>query len=185
MRYQATSSPAVNKSKNHCRAASARGRPAGPREAARERSNRFLVQFLHEQELQTKAPFSTIHQRANYRWALATCLSSDAATCVIVAPARRSTADDVVQACTDDCEPLVLAASGVRIDGAAGLAWAAADASAVVRSKYRMMCAMLKDASRNCSYARAIERAVRAALARTGECVVLDIGTGFGTSATV
>ena len=116
---------------------------------------------------------------------LATCLSSDAATCVIVAPARRSTADDVVQACTDDCEPLVLAASGVRIDGAAGLAWAAADASAVVRSKYRMMCAMLKDASRNCSYARAIERAVRAALARTGECVVLDIGTGFGTSATV
>ena len=54
---------------------------------------------------------------------------------MIVAPARRSTADDVVQACTDDCEPLVLAASGVRIDGAAGLAWAAADASAVVRSK--------------------------------------------------
>ena len=53
---------------------------------------------------------------------------------MIVAPARRSTADDVVQACTDDCEPLVLAASGVRIDGAAGLAWAAADASAVVRS---------------------------------------------------
>ena len=87
-----------------------------------------------------------------------------------------ATVDDILEL-TVDGEVVILEASAVRTDGDAGLAWTAmADGPLViVANKYRMMCAMLNDAVRNCAYAHAINNAVQAQLSRTGECLVLDM----------
>ena len=92
-----------------------------------------------------------------------------------------ATIDDIVEM-TTEAGDVVLEASGVRTDGAGSLAWALVDDSVpvAVRKKYRMMCAMLKDSARNRCYANSIERAVRAQISQRGDCLVLDIGTGFG-----
>ena len=91
-----------------------------------------------------------------------------------------ATVDDILVMNVDAAEQ-ILHCTGVAVDGAGGLSWMEASADAVVGGKYRMMCAMLKDGSRNQSYARAIEQAVTAHLAATGgePPLVLDIGSGF------
>ena len=55
----------------------------------------------------------------------------------------------------------VFVAVGACCAGSGGLTWEATQHSAVVRAKYRMMAAMLKDGARNVCFARAIERRVR------------------------
>ena len=75
----------------------------------------------------------------------------------------------------------VFVAVGACCAGSGGLTWEATQHSAVVRAKYRMMAAMLKDGARNVCFARAIERRVREQQLRTGRPpLVLDIGTGSG-----
>ena len=75
----------------------------------------------------------------------------------------------------------VFVAVGACCAGSGGLTWEATQQGAVVRAKYRMMAAMLKDGARNVCFARAIERRVREQQRRTGEPpLVLDIGTGSG-----
>ena len=94
-----------------------------------------------------------------------------------------ATVNDVVELATTPAgDAVLLEASGVREDGAGSLAWAlpSESGSGAVRKKYRMMCAMLKDARRNQCYAQAIQQSVRAQIQRRGDCLVLDIGTGFG-----
>ena len=92
-----------------------------------------------------------------------------------------ATAEDIVELAADGGS-IVLEAAGMRSDGTGGLAWMASSdgPSAIVRNKFRMMCAMLNDRTRARCYADAIEQAVKRQLLRTGECTVLDIGTGFG-----
>ena len=51
----------------------------------------------------------------------------------------------------------MLEAVGVSTSGSGGLQWVPSSENAVVVNKYRMMCAMLKDATRNRGYAQAIE----------------------------
>ena len=92
---------------------------------------------------------------------------------------KATTEDVVVCGPTSSGDTHVLEATSVRIDGG-GLAWKVAADGAVVRKKYRMMCAMLHDDVRNRRYAEAIEKAVRLQIDRDGHCNVLDIGTGFG-----
>ena len=75
----------------------------------------------------------------------------------------------------------VFVAVGACCAGSGGLTWEATQHSAVVRAKYRMMAAMLKDDARNHCFAHAIERRVREQQRRTGQPpLVLDIGTGSG-----
>ena len=75
----------------------------------------------------------------------------------------------------------MLEAVGVSTSGSGGLQWVPSSENAVVVNKYRMMCAMLKDATRNRGYAQAIELKVRAHLRKHGtQPLVLDIGTGSG-----
>lgn len=89
--------------------------------------------------------------------------------------------DQVVAYENEDGSNLVLEAVGVDANGSGGLNWVPSSFDAVVRNKYRMMCAMLKDNVRNRRYAQAIERKVREHLISTGQPpLVLDIGTGSG-----
>jgi predicted RNA methylase len=90
-------------------------------------------------------------------------------------------ADQVLHLSSASGESAILAATGACCAGSGGLAWAATQPNAVVRAKYRMMAAMLKDGARNACFAAAIERRVRAHQERTGTPpLVLDIGTGSG-----
>ena len=76
---------------------------------------------------------------------------------------------------------ITLVANGVSTSGSGMLHWVEGAATTAVRHKYKMMCAMLKDARRNRCYAQSIERAVEHFTARNGRSpLVLDIGTGFG-----
>ena len=81
---------------------------------------------------------------------------------------------------SESAEPssAVFVAVGACCAGSGGLTWEATRPSAVVRAKYRMMTAMLKDGARNACFARAIERRVREQQQRLGRPpLVLDIGT--------
>ena len=92
-----------------------------------------------------------------------------------------ASADQVLQLGVAGEPSVVFVAVGACCAGSGGLTWEATQHSAVVRAKYRMMAAMLKDGARNVCFARAIERRVREQQLRTGRPpLVLDIGTGSG-----
>ena len=72
-----------------------------------------------------------------------------------------ASADQVLQLGVAGEPSVVFVAVGACCAGSGGLTWEATQHSAVVRAKYRMMAAMLKDGARNVCFARAIERRVR------------------------
>ena len=88
---------------------------------------------------------------------LSVLLDGDGDASSVVASAN---IDQVLELGTDGGqETLVIEAAGCCVAGSGGLRWEASTHDAVVRNKYRMMCAMLKDSVRNRRYAHAIEHA--------------------------